>query len=298
MWHPFVEQDYTLVSTEEFMAESPVRFRDFLVLCLKEAIRTTWDKGDKGATVAGIIIPAIVHFVPSWEHAMGNIAWEIPVACVASIVGVRLLLSPFLIYRKRDEEAKRAVARLEAELQQERNLGQQPDVALVWDWVEDQREKNALLGRTEKDILVHNRGNEWVYRVRIAPISLVQEMTFDEINEIAPRAQHCALARWNGRSSLATNYVYFFGKEENGQEASNKGWVYKKIHNRELSDHFLKVPMSLTYECKGATWECVFDFEYNSGEQSAFVKKSGRRVLTSQASALIEKYPGRPVGLK
>ena len=67
------------------MAESGIRFRDFLSRCLKEAIRTTWDKADLGATVAGIIISVIVHFVPSWEHAMNNIAWEIPVACLASV---------------------------------------------------------------------------------------------------------------------------------------------------------------------------------------------------------------------
>jgi|HubBroStandDraft_1064217.scaffolds.fasta_scaffold102598_2 hypothetical protein len=95
------------------MAESAVRFRDFVYRCFKEAIRTTWDKADSGATAFGIIIPIIVHFVPKWEHAMNNIAWEIPVACLASVGGTRLLLSPFLIYRERDKEANEAESKLE-----------------------------------------------------------------------------------------------------------------------------------------------------------------------------------------
>lgn len=87
------------------VAEAGIGFWKFVFLCLKEAIRTTWDKADTGATAVGIIIGAVAHFVPAWEHAMSNIAWEIPVACLASVGATRLLLSPFLIYRRRDSEA-------------------------------------------------------------------------------------------------------------------------------------------------------------------------------------------------
>jgi len=84
-----------------------LEFGKFNVLC-QESARTTWERAVTEATAAGIAIPVIVHFVPQWEHAMNNIAWEIPLACLASIGATRLLLSPFLIYRKRDSEASKA----------------------------------------------------------------------------------------------------------------------------------------------------------------------------------------------
>jgi hypothetical protein len=92
------------------MGESGISLGEFIFQCLKEAIRTTWDKADLGATVVGVVIPVVIHFVPAWEHAMNNIAWEIPVACLASVGATRLLLSPFLIYR--DEDAKLAERRV------------------------------------------------------------------------------------------------------------------------------------------------------------------------------------------
>lgn len=89
-----------------------IRFRDYLVLCLKETFRTVWEKSDIGATVAGIILPIVVHFVPAWEHAVNNILWEIPIACLVSLVATRLLLSPFLIYRSRDLDAQRMASKV------------------------------------------------------------------------------------------------------------------------------------------------------------------------------------------
>jgi hypothetical protein len=97
------------------MAESAndgIGMRSFLWLCLRETVRTTFDKADKGASIAGAILPIIVHYVPAWEHAVGYIAWEIPVACVVSVGIVRLLESPFLVYRRRDHQARSAEAAL------------------------------------------------------------------------------------------------------------------------------------------------------------------------------------------
>jgi hypothetical protein len=36
--------------------------------------------------------------------------------------------------------------------------------------------------------------------------------------------------------------------------------------------------MSITYESDGVTWECIFEFNYDIGDESVFVKKSGRRI--------------------
>jgi hypothetical protein len=131
------------------------------------------------------------------------------------------------------ENAVEDLDSIRAELRVERDHIQQPDVALVWDWPEDQR-------KAEKLMIVHNRSDQYVYNIKIAPIKLSQEMTFNDISEIGPGSQHLTVARWDGRSSVTTNYVYFFGKEENEKEASSRGWVHRKLHNSGISEFFFE----------------------------------------------------------
>lgn len=103
-----------------------IRFRSYVWLCLKETIRTTWDKADTGATIFGFIAPIVVHFFPAWESRVSSIVWEIPIACFASVTIVRLFLSPFLVYRRRDDEAralKRALRKRETEEELQAALG-------------------------------------------------------------------------------------------------------------------------------------------------------------------------------
>lgn len=149
----------------------------------------------------------------------------------------------------------------------------QPDVALMWEFSEDQRKTKNLLGYTEKSIIVHNRSNQYIYNVNIAPVRLAQTLSFDAINEIAPNAEHIAVGRWDGRSSAATNYLYFFDNDENKKAASALGWVHKKLHDRGINDAFLKIPMTLTFDSDGITWGYDFDFNYDPGEESHFVRR-------------------------
>src|SRR5258708_7622940 len=46
----------------------------------------------------------------------------------------------------------------------------QPDVALVWDWTDEERPYQSLMGRTEKHILIHNRSERHIYNIQIEPI--------------------------------------------------------------------------------------------------------------------------------
>jgi hypothetical protein len=149
----------------------------------------------------------------------------------------------------------------------------QPDVALVWEFSEDERKIKNALGHTEKSIIVHNRSNQYIYNVNIGPIRLSQTLSFETINEIAPATEHVALGRWDGRSSAVTNYLYFFDNDENKAMASGLGWVHKKLHDRGVTDAFLKVPMTLTFDSGGTTWGCEFEFNYDPGEESCFVKR-------------------------
>jgi len=62
-----------------------------------------------------------------------------------------------------------------------------PDVALVWDWPDEVKRNGGVLGMArEKDILIHNRSDQYVYNVQVESVKLHQELSFDLINEIAP----------------------------------------------------------------------------------------------------------------
>ena len=77
------------------------------------------------------------------------------------------------------------------------NSADVPDVALIWDWTEDQKKAGNLLGRTEKSILVDNRSSEYVYNVRVEPVHLQNDLVFDVIPEIAPHSLSAATGRWH-----------------------------------------------------------------------------------------------------
>lgn len=156
-------------------------------------------------------------------------------------------------------------------------VASEPDVALVWDWPEDQRKAKSLLGYTEKSILVHNRSGQYIYNVTIDPIKLERELTFDAINEIAPGKEHVALGRWNGKSSLTTNYIYFFGREQDERVLLERGWIQKKLHPG-ISDVVIKIPMVIGYVAGGSYWKCEFEFNYDPGDESCFVRKLGYKL--------------------
>jgi hypothetical protein len=145
-----------------------------------------------------------------------------------------------------------------------------PDVALVWDWTEDQKKLRGLSG-TEKTILVQNRSpQEWIYNVQIHPIELGQKLEFERINEIAPGKVHETLGRWANSSSLTTDIAEFFIEPINEQEAQRKGWKYKKTHNRGMSPYFLRIPMRVTYTSKNKEWEHRTTFVFDIGRESHF----------------------------
>jgi len=160
----------------------------------------------------------------------------------------------------------------------ELDKSEQPDLALVWDWPEDNR---PLSGASDfsKSILVHNRSEKWIYNVEIHPIKLSQEMTFEMINEVEPQKQHLALARWGVKSSMTTQYIYFFGSDDNERAAMKRKWIFKKVHNRGLSDVFLKIPMRITYEADKRLWESRWTFIFDVGSESLFerVRDAGSR---------------------
>jgi hypothetical protein len=180
------------------------------------------------------------------------------------------------------------------ELAAERSRLVQPDVGLLWEWPADQRMVRALKGSTEKDILIHNRSNQFVYNVQIETVPLRQGLVFDLINEIPPNTECKAIGRWNDKSSLTSNYAYFFiGGEE---EAQAWGWFRKKPHNRGMSDSHFVIPMAISYECPlGVKWRCNFEFTYDVGYQGEtyFTKQSGQRVVNENMPKEYEYHEGK-----
>ncbi|SRR6266851_744657 len=134
------------------MAE--IRLREFIWLCLKEAWRTSWEKADTGATVFGIVAPVVVQFVPKWESAMTSLVWQIPIASLASIAATRLLLSPFLLYRKCDSDLRSAQSALRAKYTKQQ----------IHEWIGQRLQDARVLAdtnpRTDSDVLTFQRDFE------------------------------------------------------------------------------------------------------------------------------------------
>ncbi len=202
------------------------------------------------------------------------------IAALAINIAWRLVTAPWRVHQDQEQQRQRLITEmqnLKDQLRKENERSVQPDVALVWDWTDEEKPHQQLMGRTEKHILIQNRSNDHIYNVQIETINLPCELRFDLINDIAPQAKEKALGRWDGRSSLMTNYIYFFSRPENEQGALEKGWVYKKEHNRGMSDSFLRIPMAITYEASNTKWRCEFDFIYDPGDESMFLKKGPKR---------------------
>jgi hypothetical protein len=115
-----------------------------------------------------------------------------------------------------------------------------------------------------------------VYNVQIESVPLRQGLSFDPISAIGPNKEYEAIGRWNDKSSVHTNYHYFFvGAAE---EAEAKGWIIKKTHKSGIDDTYWNVPMAVTYESHGITWRVEFDFRYDFGEPCVFIRKTGKRI--------------------
>ena len=255
----------------------PRSFMSFYVSLVKWTLTEAYGVIDAFLTFVAFALFLVALFNRELAHRLetnwqGLSRWY-SIVPVAALLAYRVMKANYAHF----ENVVNKVDSLQDELQLERERIQQPDIALVWDWPEDQRKTKILTSGTEKSILIANRSDRCIYNVQIESVLLHQTLSFDLINEIKPNTEHVALARWNGRSSAQTNYIYFFSKEENEKELVAKGWRCKKTHNRGFSETFDKIPMALTYDANDTKWRCEFEFIYDV-EESLFIKKSGHRV--------------------
>ncbi len=84
------------------------------------AFRPSWTITDALSTIIGLVVPLVGKFYPARELAMKDWTWQIPVAALFSVVLLRILLAPYLMFRKQDEEANDTTGQLRKELDEER----------------------------------------------------------------------------------------------------------------------------------------------------------------------------------
>ena len=211
------------------------------------------------------------------------------VAVLVIHIAWRLVTAPWRLHQDQEQKhadevflLSRKLETCKTELQNETDKIQQPDVALVWDWTDEVKAHNQLFGRTEKDIIVHNRSNEYVYRVQIDPVRLMSALEFDLIPCIAPSEKHIAVGRWMSAahremtSSSRTDYGYYFASNE--QAARETGWYVRKPHDRGIGDGWFKIPMTVRYRCRNTEWITEFEFIYDMGSESFFTRGKGKRL--------------------
>jgi hypothetical protein len=57
-------------------------------------------------------VTGIAHFLPAWEGELNNLVWQIPLWVAAAVVGVRLALAPYWIWRSQTEKIEALKLRL------------------------------------------------------------------------------------------------------------------------------------------------------------------------------------------
>jgi hypothetical protein len=201
---------------------------------------------------------------------------------VAILLGYRMMRANYSHF----ETAVTTIDSLEDDLKSERERTQQPDVALLWDWTDEQRAARTLSNHMEKSILVDNRSDHTISRIQVDSEPLRYPIQFDEINEILPQTSREAVGRWDmstmsgtqgSQSTTMDGYNHHILM--NSEDLEAKGWIKVKPHNRGMSGTFMEIPMSVTFGSQDAKWKIEFDFHYDPrDEDSYFIKKRGYRI--------------------
>ena len=148
-----------------------------------------------------------------------------------------------------------------------------PDVGLGWDWTEEGK-KVPESWRGEKSIIVHNRSDQHIYSSRLDPIPLRSPLTFDVINEIAPKSKHPAVGRWSAGSESRSTTIDGYNQYimANSEGLDEKGWRKGKSHNRGIGGTFIEIPMAVSFESLNATWKIEFDWHYDPADDESYFK--------------------------
>ena len=137
---------------------------------IEVSVKPSFGLADGIGFVLGIAIPVVIHFVPRWETAMSNLAWQIPLGIFSTIFLIRLILAPYWIYKQQEVEIsglEGKLASLQNELEEERNqrkpiltLVSPINAAILWD-----ETNKKVMARINLPIV--NQGNKPAYQLHV-----------------------------------------------------------------------------------------------------------------------------------
>jgi hypothetical protein len=104
-----------------------IRPLSFARLCLDEALRTSTEKADWIVLIAGALLGPFGLLVPRWETRVTHLLLVAPLSALSSVLVFRLLVSPLLVYRKRDFDARSTEAALSETIAEREGLIRQRD---------------------------------------------------------------------------------------------------------------------------------------------------------------------------
>jgi hypothetical protein len=84
----------------------------FYKTCLKETIEESFGISDLCASIFGLLFPLVMRVFHPSETTMSGLSWKIPLYAFACFGALRLILSPFLVYKKLSDEKKAADKKL------------------------------------------------------------------------------------------------------------------------------------------------------------------------------------------
>jgi hypothetical protein len=82
------------------------------------AFKHPFGVADGISTALGILLPIIGRLHPKWTAGVGDLAWQVPLTAFLALVGIRLILAPYWIYRNREDQAKNAETQLRQQISQ------------------------------------------------------------------------------------------------------------------------------------------------------------------------------------
>jgi hypothetical protein len=98
--------------------QKDITFLSFAWFCLIQAVTGSWERADSFSILVGLVLGAIAYFIPAVEAKVTRLLLIVPLTSLASVTLFRLSLSPFLVYRKRDTDARDTEAILRKTLAQ------------------------------------------------------------------------------------------------------------------------------------------------------------------------------------
>ena len=107
-----------------------VTLGSFIRACFIQAATSSWKRADLYSVLVGLVLGAVAYFIPAIEGRVTRLLLIVPLVSLASVTLFRLFLSPFLVYRNRDTEARGAENELRTMIKTQKETIRQKEEAI------------------------------------------------------------------------------------------------------------------------------------------------------------------------